>query len=48
MQNNTQEYLKGLIEDLEIQLNTAEGEIREAMQTKRKLQKFVKKISKND
>ena len=33
-----------MIEDLEIQLNTIEGELQDTIKTRRKLQKFLKKI----
>lgn len=44
MQENTKTYLKNLVDDLEIQLNTISSELSDAFKTKRKLQKFIKKI----
>ncbi len=47
MQKNTQKYIQDLLKDLEIQLNTIEGELIETVKIRRKLQKFFKKLSKN-
>lgn len=47
MQNNTKKYINDLLEDLEIQLNTVDGELKDAIKIRRKLQKIYKKISKN-
>lgn len=46
MQENTKKYIEDMLKDLEIQLNTVEGELRETVQIRRKLQKFLKKIPK--
>lgn len=46
MQENTKKYIKYLLDDLEIQLNTIDGEVKDTIKTRRKLQKFFKKISK--
>jgi len=45
MQDNTKKYVKDMLEDLEIQLNTVESELKDAIKTRRKMQKFYKKIS---
>ncbi len=47
MQNNTKKHIKAMLDDLEIQLNTVESELKDVIKTRRKLQKFYKKISKN-
>jgi hypothetical protein len=46
MQENTKKHIKDLLKDLEIQLNTIDGELKDTIKTRRKLQKFYKKISK--
>lgn len=47
MKENTKNYIKNLLEDLEIQLNTVEGELQDVIKIRRKLQKFYKKIIRN-
>lgn len=46
MQEKTKKYIYDLVEDLEIQLNTIEDELRDTIRTRRKLQRFLKKIFK--
>ena len=46
MQEKTKKYIYGMVEDLEIQLNTIDGELKDAIRTRRKLQRFLKKIFK--
>lgn len=47
MQSNTKKYIQNLLDDLEIQLNTVEGELKDTVKIRRKLQKVFKKISRN-
>lgn len=44
MQEKTKKYIYTMVEDLEVQLNTVEGELRDVIRTRRKLQRFLKKI----
>ena len=47
MQEKTKKYVYEMVEDLEVQLNTVEGELRDAIRTRRKLQRVLKKIFTN-
>lgn len=47
MQSNTKKYIQNLFDDLEVQLNTVEGELKDTVKIRRKLQKVFKKISRN-
>ena len=47
MKENTKEYIKEMLKDLEIQLNTAKAELKDAIKTKSKLHKIYKKVIRN-
>jgi len=47
MEVNTKQYMKEIVEDLEIQLNTLSIELSEVFKTKKKLRKFYEKVIKN-
>lgn len=44
MQEKTKIYIKNILKDLEIELNTVDSELKECVKIRRKLQRFFKKV----
>jgi hypothetical protein len=47
MQEKTKKYIEDMLEDLEIQLNTVEAELSDAIKIRNNLHRFYKKLIKN-